>query len=50
MMPDGAWKFHNLAILKTYSKPDRQLLELSFQIVTVSRLSDDIIVTDVKNI
>ena len=49
-MPDNAWKFLNLAILKTYSEPDRQLLELLFQVVAASKLLDNIIVTNVKNI
>ena len=49
-MPDSAWKFLNLAILKTYSEPDRRLLELSFQVVAASKLLDNIIVTNVKNI
>ncbi|KAG8221460.1 hypothetical protein J3R82DRAFT_1666 [Butyriboletus roseoflavus] len=48
--PDENWQFCTLAILKLYSKPDARLLELSFQVIPASKLLDDIIVIDVKDI
>lgn len=36
--------------MKLYSKPDARLLELSFQVIPTSKLLDDIIVIDVKDI
>ena len=48
--PDEDWRFRTLAILKLYSEPDARLLELSFQVVSASKLLDDIIVADVKDI
>ena len=47
---DPEWSFANVAILKHYSEPDIDLLQLSSQVLAVSLLLDDICIRDVKNI
>ncbi|KIK78528.1 hypothetical protein PAXRUDRAFT_163782, partial [Paxillus rubicundulus Ve08.2h10] len=42
--------FCMVVVLKLYSEPDEKLLELSSQVVPASKLLNDIIVSDVKDI
>ena len=47
---DPEWSFANIAILKHYSEPDVDLLQLSSQVLAASLLLDDICICNVKNI
>ncbi|KIJ06806.1 hypothetical protein PAXINDRAFT_36114, partial [Paxillus involutus ATCC 200175] len=44
------YDYHNIAIIKLYSRPDEDLFRLSSQTVAACNLSNELIVTDVKQI
>ncbi|EGO03135.1 hypothetical protein SERLA73DRAFT_48218 [Serpula lacrymans var. lacrymans S7.3] len=46
----GNYDFHNVAVIKMYSPPDNQLLDLSSQTVTACILTDQLVVSNVKDI
>ncbi|KIK74094.1 hypothetical protein PAXRUDRAFT_90349, partial [Paxillus rubicundulus Ve08.2h10] len=47
---EGGWNFSNVTILKLYSKPNPELLQLSSQVLAVSKILDEIVICDIKTI
>lgn len=47
---DGNWEFTDVAVIRTYSAPDEELLRLSSHVLLASRLLDAISVIHVKQI
>ncbi|KIK90751.1 hypothetical protein PAXRUDRAFT_151248 [Paxillus rubicundulus Ve08.2h10] len=47
---EGGWHFSNVAILKLYSKPNAELLQLSSQVLAASKILDEIVICNVKTI
>ncbi|KAF8833542.1 hypothetical protein BDN67DRAFT_985962 [Paxillus ammoniavirescens] len=47
---EGGWHFSNVTILKLYSKPNAELLQLSSQVLAASKILDEIVICNVKTI
>ena len=50
MEPEGAWSFANIVILKLYTEPDIDLLQMFSQVLAASLPFNDIFVCDMKAI
>lgn len=49
-LQDENWRFHNVAIIKVYSAPDKDLLILLSQTVAACALTNQLAIVDVKSI
>ncbi|KIK76308.1 hypothetical protein PAXRUDRAFT_170338 [Paxillus rubicundulus Ve08.2h10] len=47
---EGGWNVSNVTILKLYSKPNLELLQLLSQVLAASKILDEIVICDVKTI
>ncbi|KIK92688.1 hypothetical protein PAXRUDRAFT_146747 [Paxillus rubicundulus Ve08.2h10] len=47
---EGGWHFSNVAILKLYSQQNAEMIQLLSQVLTMSKILDEIVICNVKTI